>query len=182
MPELPEVETVVRSVRAHLVGRRIVASKFTSRWVTPGSRAKLAARLAGRLIESVGRRGKFILIGLDKGTLTVHLGMTGKLLVAGTVDTHTHGVFTLDDGVLLYHDPRQFGSIEWSTVVPTRIELLGPEPFDITPAAFHRGRVLSGDVRRAAAPLDRRRPSPLPQRDDAVAGFAGRFAGRGGGG
>ena len=132
MPELPEVETVVRSVRAHLVGRRIVASKFTSRWVTPGSRAKLAARLAGRLIESVGRRGKFILIGLDKGTLTVHLGMTGKLLVAGTVDTHTHGVFTLDDGVLLYHDPRQFGSIEWSPGASPRVARLGPEPLEVT--------------------------------------------------
>jgi len=84
------------------------------------------------LIESVGRRGKFILIGLDKGTLTVHLGMTGKLLVAGTVDTHTHGVFTLDDGVLLYHDPRQFGSIEWSPGASPRVARLGPEPLEVT--------------------------------------------------
>ena len=132
MPELPEVETVVRSVRAHLLGKRIVIAKFTSRWVTPGSRKKLAERLAGRLIESVGRRGKFILIGLDQGTLTVHLGMTGKLLVAGTVDTHTHGVFTLDDGVLLYHDPRQFGSIEWSPGGSPRVARLGPEPLEVT--------------------------------------------------
>ena len=48
MPELPEVETVVRSVAPHLVGRRIVATQFTSKFVTPGSRAKLSQRLAGR--------------------------------------------------------------------------------------------------------------------------------------
>ena len=114
MPELPEVETVVRSVAAHLTGRRIVSTSFTSRFVTPGNRAKLTQRLAGRRIESVTRRGKFILIALDQGTLTVHLGMTGKLLVEGEAGEHTHGVFTLDDGMLLYHDPRQFGRIEWS--------------------------------------------------------------------
>ena len=83
MPELPEVETVVRSVAAHLAGRRIVSTSFTSRFVTPGNRAKLMQRLAGRRIESVTRRGKFILIALDQGTLTVHLGMTGKLLRGG---------------------------------------------------------------------------------------------------
>jgi formamidopyrimidine-DNA glycosylase len=136
MPELPEVETVVRSVRQHLIGKRIVASKFTSRWVTPGNRTTLAARLAGRRIESVGRRGKFILIALDQGTLTVHLGMTGKLLVAGSEDTHTHGVFTLDDGVLLYHDPRQFGSIEWSPGGSPRVARLGPEPLEVTFGEF----------------------------------------------
>ena len=132
MPELPEVETVVRSVAAHLAGRRILSTRFTSRFVTPGSRVKLAERLAGRRIESVQRRGKFILIALDRGTLTVHLGMTGKLLVEGEVGEHTHGVFTLDDGMLLYHDPRQFGRIEWSAGEPPRVARLGPEPLEIS--------------------------------------------------
>jgi formamidopyrimidine-DNA glycosylase len=131
MPELPEVETVVRSIAAHLTGRGIVRARFTSRFVTPGSRAKLAQRLAGRRIESVTRRGKFILIALDQGTLTVHLGMTGKLLLEGEAGEHTHGVFTLDDGLLLYHDPRQFGRIEWSPGVPPRVARLGPEPLEI---------------------------------------------------
>ena len=80
----------------------------------------------------MGRRGKFILIGLDQGTLTVHLGMTGKLLVSGTAGAHTHGVFTFDDGMLLYHDPRQFGRIEWSPKDPARVVALGPEPLEIT--------------------------------------------------
>ena len=131
MPELPEVETVVRSVAAHLTGRRIVSTRFTSRFVTPGNRAKLTRRLAGRRIESVTRRGKFILIALDQGTLTVHLGMTGKLLLEGEASEHTHGVFHLDDGMLLYHDPRQFGRIEFSEDVPPRVARLGPEPLEI---------------------------------------------------
>jgi formamidopyrimidine-DNA glycosylase len=132
MPELPEVETVVRSVAAHLAGRRIVSTTFTSRFVTPGSRAKLTQRLAGRRIESVTRRGKFILIALDQGTLTVHLGMTGKLLLEGEAGEHTHGVFTLDNGLLLYHDPRQFGRIEWSPGQSPRVARLGPEPLEIS--------------------------------------------------
>jgi len=131
MPELPEVETVVRSVAAHLTGRRIVSTRFTSRFVTPGNRTKLTRSLAGRRIESVKRRGKFILIALDQGTLTVHLGMTGKLLLEGEAGQHTHGIFNLDDGLLLYHDPRQFGRIEFSEGVPPRVTRLGPEPLEI---------------------------------------------------
>ncbi len=136
MPELPEVETVVRSVRAHLVGNRIVAAEFTSRHVTPGNRGALAKRLAGRSIQSVTRRGKFIQIALDDGFLTVHLGMTGKLLIGGERETHTYGVFTLENGALLYHDPRQFGTIEWSPKVHPRVARLGPEPLEISLEEF----------------------------------------------
>jgi formamidopyrimidine-DNA glycosylase len=128
LPELPEVETVVRTIAPYLTGRRIVAARFSSRFVTPGNRAKLARQVAGRKIESVRRRGKFIVIALDEGTLVVHLGMTGKLLAAGPETKHTYGVFTLDDGVLLYDDPRQFGRIEWGE---TRVKKLGPEPLEI---------------------------------------------------
>jgi formamidopyrimidine-DNA glycosylase len=91
----------------------------------------LTQRLAGRRIESVTRRGKFILIALDQGTLTVHLGMTGKLLIDGEAGEHTHGVFTLDEGLLLYHDPRQFGRIEFSAGQSPRVARLGPEPLEI---------------------------------------------------
>ena len=133
MPELPEVETVVRTLAPYLVGRRILSARFTSRFVTPGDRAKLAKRVAGRLVESVARRGKFIVIGLDKGELVMHLGMTGKLLTAGVETTHTYGVFTLDDGVLLYEDPRQFGRIEWGDA---RVRRLGPEPLLVGLAEF----------------------------------------------
>lgn len=131
MPELPEVETVVRTLAPHLAGRRIVSAKFTSRFVTPGNRRKLAAQLAGRTVVAVSRRGKFIVIALDAGTLTVHLGMTGKLLMDAAVSPHTHGVFMLDEGVLLYEDTRQFGRIAWSGKVPERVARLGPEPLEI---------------------------------------------------
>lgn len=128
MPELPEVETVVRSLAPHLPGRRILSAEFHSRFVTPGNRRALAAKLAGRTIREIRRRGKFIVIALDQGSLSVHLGMTGKLLLDGDRTAHTHGIFTLDHGVLLYDDPRQFGRIEWN---PSRIARLGPEPLEI---------------------------------------------------
>jgi formamidopyrimidine-DNA glycosylase len=132
MPELPEVETVVRTVSSHVLGRRIVSAKFTSRFVTPGNRKKLAERLEGRTIRAVRRRGKFIVMALDQGTLTVHLGMTGSLLIDGQPAEHTYGLFTLDQGVLLYRDPRQFGRIEWSAGEPPRVAKLGPEPLEIS--------------------------------------------------
>jgi formamidopyrimidine-DNA glycosylase len=131
MPELPEVETVVRSIAPHLVGKRILSASFNSKHVTPGNRAALAARLAGRRVESVRRRGKFIVVSLDQGALTVHLGMTGRLLIHGQPGQYTHGVFTLDDGQLLYDDPRQFGRIEWGAGAPKRVARLGPEPLEI---------------------------------------------------
>lgn len=129
MPELPEVETVVRTVAPHLAGRVIHSAEFTSRFVTPGNRRSLAERLSGRRIESVRRRGKFILVTLDQGMFTIHLGMTGRLLISGERGEHTYGVFTLEDCMLFYDDPRQFGKIEWN---PARVAKLGPEPLEIS--------------------------------------------------
>lgn len=127
MPELPEVETVVRTLAPHLPGRRIVAASFSSRFVTPGNRKTLARRLADRTIQSIQRRGKFIVMQLDEGTLTVHLGMTGKLLLDAAPTKHTHGIFTLDTGSLIYTDQRQFGRILWNH----DLSRLGPEPLTI---------------------------------------------------
>jgi formamidopyrimidine-DNA glycosylase len=138
MPELPEVETVVRTVAPYLVGRRIVEARFTSKFVTPGNRSALSEKIKGRGIVAVRRRGKFIVIELDKGTLAIHLGMTGNLLATGKANEHTHGYFTLDDGVLLYNDPRQFGRIEWSPGPAKRVAKLGPEPLEITLEEFQK--------------------------------------------
>ena len=131
MPELPEVETVVRSITPHLTGRRIVSAVFSSRFVTPGDRDALATQLAGRKIRRIERRGKFIVIELDRGMLAIHLGMTGKLLVGVRPGPHAYGVFELDRGTLVYDDPRQFGRIEYSEELPERIARLGPEPLVI---------------------------------------------------
>ena len=132
MPELPEVETVVRSLAPHLPGRKILHAEFSSKFVTPGDRQSLARRVKGRTIHSIRRHGKFILIELDRGVLSVHLGMTGKLLFDGARGPHSYGILELDRGVLIYDDPRQFGRIEWSNDVPERIARLGPEPLAIS--------------------------------------------------
>jgi formamidopyrimidine-DNA glycosylase len=138
MPELPEVETVVRTLAPHLKGQRIARAEFRSKFVTPGDRSLLAARVEGRFIVAVERRGKFIWIKLDSGSLAVHLGMTGKLLFNGVEGAHTHGLFEFEDALLVYDDARQFGRIEWSDGegTPRRIAALGPEPLVISASDF----------------------------------------------
>ncbi|HVN03633.1 MAG TPA: bifunctional DNA-formamidopyrimidine glycosylase/DNA-(apurinic or apyrimidinic site) lyase [Bryobacteraceae bacterium] len=136
MPELPEVETVARSI-ARIVGRRIVSAEFTCLRILRGNPDEMSAALAGRRIRGIERRGKFIVIQLDAGwSFIVHLGMTGKLLLGGTPGKHTHAVINLDRGVLRYEDQRQFGKLEVGRGLPARLEKLGPEPLEISPAEF----------------------------------------------
>jgi len=136
VPELPEVETVARSL-ARIVGRRIVSAEFTCARILRGDSDQMSAMLAGRSIRAIRRRGKFIVIELDAGhCLVVHLGMTGKLLLGGTPGRHTHAILNLDRGVLRYEDPRQFGKIEVSRGLPARLEQLGPEPLEVALAEF----------------------------------------------
>jgi len=132
LPELPEVETVVRSIRP-LVGRRIVSAEFRNlRVLRGGDPDAMAARLAGRRITAVKRYGKFIVASLSGGGyLMVHLGMTGRLLLGGEAGKHTHAIFNFDRGLLLYDDSRQFGAIELSEDFPRRVARLGPEPLEI---------------------------------------------------
>jgi formamidopyrimidine-DNA glycosylase len=138
MPELPEVETVVRSLRPAIVGRRILNAEFTGLRVLIGSARKTANALAGRKVAAVERYGKFIAIRLDRGYLVVHLGMTGRLLIDGALSKWTHAVFTLDRGSLVYEDPRQFGRIEYGEELPARVAALGPEPLEVTLDEFAR--------------------------------------------
>jgi formamidopyrimidine-DNA glycosylase len=132
MPELPEVETVVRSI-APLTGRRIVTAEFRCARVLRGADAeRLASQLEGRLIGPVRRHGKFILISLEGGGyLVVHLGMTGRLLRNADPGKHTHAILTLDRGALLYDDSRQFGCIEFSQEIPKRVARLGPDALEV---------------------------------------------------
>ncbi len=144
MPELPEVETVVRDLRPSLVGRRLSAvragrERLRKPWVK-----SWGSLLSGRRVDEIRRRGKWIVIGLDGGlSLVVHLGMTGQLTVVpgeSLVADHTHLVFDLDDGAQLrYRDIRRFGS---AVLYRDAVEIqrffektkLGPEPFDLDPA------------------------------------------------
>lgn len=145
MPELPEVETVVRSLAPLLVGRVILSVELTSPRVSRGR----VAEARGRRILHVHRYGKYILIELDAGTLTVHLGMTGRLLWNAVPGRHTRARIQLDSGTVLFDDPRQFGRMEWTPETPARLALLGPEPLQISFREFQerlrsrRGRVKS---------------------------------------
>jgi formamidopyrimidine-DNA glycosylase len=128
MPELPEVETIARALKPRLEGRRIVEARCFSKFVCPEC---FEQEVQGRRIRRVDRRGKFLVLELDDGFLAIHLGMTGKLLTNGEAGPYTRAIFTLDVGVLLYDDIRQFGRIEWSVERPARVEKLGPEPLEL---------------------------------------------------
>ncbi|HVV45841.1 MAG TPA: bifunctional DNA-formamidopyrimidine glycosylase/DNA-(apurinic or apyrimidinic site) lyase [Bryobacteraceae bacterium] len=138
MPELPEVETVIRTLRPVIVGRKILNAEITGRRILIGSRRAAESALAGRKILGIERHGKFIAIRLDRGWLVVHLGMTGRLLVNGELSKWTHAIFTLDRGTLVYEDPRQFGRIEYSVDLPERVQALGPEPLEVPLDEFRR--------------------------------------------
>ena len=137
MPELPEVETVVRSL-APLIGRRIVSAEFRNlRVLRGGDPDHMSARLQGRRILSITRYGKFIVAAIEGGGyLMIHLGMTGRLLLGGAPGKHTHAVLTFDRGTLLFDDSRQFGCIEYSEEFPKRVARLGPEPMEIAFESF----------------------------------------------
>jgi formamidopyrimidine-DNA glycosylase len=136
MPELPEVETVVRSVRSHLIGKQIRAVELSSKRVTRAGFEETRARLEGARIEQVGRQGKQILVRLDRGLLYIHLGMTGKLLWNAPRTKFTRAVFHFDDGTLLYDDIRQFGRVESFDAPPPVVEKLGPDALAVTPEIF----------------------------------------------
>ncbi len=132
MPELPEVETVVRSI-ASLKGRRILSAELRGIRVLRGCDPDtMAEQLKDRRIAGLNRFGKFILISLKpEGYLLVHLGMTGRLLTRGSPGKHTHVILNLDHGALLYDDPRQFGCFQFSETMPERLRKLGPEPLEV---------------------------------------------------
>lgn len=114
MPELPEVETVCRSLRPHLLGRRVERVQvIESRLRLPVDCHALGA-LAGARVEAIERRAKYILLQLSlRRTWLFHLGMSGKLICTDAQSPrrkHDHIIVALDDGrELRYHDPRRFG-------------------------------------------------------------------------
>jgi formamidopyrimidine-DNA glycosylase len=161
LPELPEVETVVRELRGPLVGRRLGAVRVSRlRLRRPWSPA-WAKRLAGRTVRAVERRGKWILIDLDGPWLLAHLGMSGQLRVLpadAPRQPHTHVIVPLDDGAteLRFRDPRRFGSVCYFADRAARDAFLdpgrlGPEPFALEPAAWRQR--LAGTARSVKAVL-----------------------------
>ncbi len=132
MPELPEVETVVRSLAPHVTGRTI----FSVEIYAPRMRRGEVERACGRKILRLSRAGKFIIFELERGFLCVHLGMTGKLLAGSRPGPHTRACIRLDDGLVCFDDTRMFGNLEFSERLPDRVARLGLEPLDVDCAQF----------------------------------------------
>jgi formamidopyrimidine-DNA glycosylase len=139
MPELPEVETVCRSLRPHLLGRTITRVEVLERRLRVPVDRKALKLLIGNRVEAITRIAKYILLNLSNDVVWVfHLGMSGKLICVEPKTArrkHDHIIVNLDDGgELRYHDPRRFGL----SIVTHNAELndlpqlsrLGVDPFD----------------------------------------------------
>ena len=165
MPELPEVETVVRGLRKALTGRRLARLSLWQPVVVESDAAAFRKNTRNVDVRALRRRGKWILLDLaNRHTVLAHLRMTGKFSVVEATtprERHDHLQWTLDDGtfVLRFNDQRRFGRFR---LVPTfDVESFlqsrgwGPEPFDISRAEF---ALRLGRSRRSmkAALLDQR--------------------------
>ncbi len=133
MPELPEVETVVRDLRQLLLGQAIGGVEvFWERTVATPAPAEFAARLAGQRILGADRRGKYIILRLDQDSLVVHLRMTGQLLVVPLSKEagheHLRVALELSDSRLLFVDTRKFGRMYLVRDAAQIVGKLGPEP------------------------------------------------------
>ena len=167
MPELPEVESVRRQLEPALVGRRFERVSIDDpRLVRPYEPAAVAAELEGERVETVERRGKYLVVRFESGrVLLIHLRMTGSLLHApgGSLpdDPHRRAVVKLDDeSDVAYRDVRRFGTwllLEPGEAEPYLGERVGDEPLDTLFTAARLGERLAG--RRTtlkAALLDQR--------------------------
>ena len=145
MPELPEVETIMRGISPFLQGetiKKIKLNRADLRWPFPEN---FARRLKGAKVLNLKRRSKYILVDLSTNeTLLIHLGMSGKILVSGSKmgnyfyessksNNHDHVIFWLSDGtVITYNDPRRFGAMDLTQTTNLKnhkfLQKLGPEP------------------------------------------------------
>ena len=134
MPELPEVETTMRGISPYVCDQKIdrfIVRNHQLRWPV----AEETASLQGQQIKSVSRRGKYILMHLEHGTLIWHLGMSGSMKirpVGSPAEPHEHIELQLESGqALKYRDPRRFGALLYTASDPLQHHLLnnlGPEP------------------------------------------------------
>ncbi len=161
MPELPEVETVMRGLTPAMQGAVIVRADVNRpdlRWPFP---ERMAERLAGQQVKQLRRRSKYILVDLASGeSLLIHLGMSGRILVSGDPlgqfthdhpmpEKHDHVVFHMDNGArIAFNDPRRFGAMDLlDTATASQHKLLavlGPEPLGNDFNEAHLISVLAG--------------------------------------
>lgn len=135
MPELPEVETTRRGIEPHLTGVRIkdiLVRQRQLRWPIP---RQLDKALAGQQVQSITRRGKYLLLNTAAGTAIIHLGMSGSLQIVEAkkpAGPHDHvDLLLANKTALRFTDPRRFGCLLWTAKDPLQHRLLcdlGPEP------------------------------------------------------
>ena len=134
MPELPEVETTRRGIKPYIHNKKVsevIVRQPKLRWPVPPE----VHQMEGQLVESVTRRGKYILLETATGTALIHLGMSGSLRIVeegAEVEKHDHVDIVLATGkAVRLRDPRRFGAFLWTTQNPLKHKLirsLGPEP------------------------------------------------------
>ncbi|MGB9886640.1 MAG: bifunctional DNA-formamidopyrimidine glycosylase/DNA-(apurinic or apyrimidinic site) lyase [Moorellales bacterium] len=158
VPELPEVETIRRSLEPWVVGQEICRTEvYDAKTLVCLSPADFCRRLAGAEIKALHRRGKYLLFHLEpQAVLVAHLGMTGQLIWQPEFSgpsRHTRAVWALERGFLVFEDLRRFGRI-WLVPPEELAEIrglanLGPEPLD---GGLHAETLLSR-VRGQRRPL-----------------------------
>ena len=147
MPELPEVETTLRGISAHVLNSAIIRVNINNprlRWPVPDD---LNQQLQQQFFTSIRRRAKYLLLNCSSGTLIIHLGMSGSLRLESPdtpFDKHDHVELCFANGkALRLKDPRRFGAVLWTTDAPEQHPLLshlGPEPLseDFNGALLYR--------------------------------------------
>lgn len=135
MPELPEVETSRRGIEPHILNQQVtevIVRQKKLRWPIPDT---LKKQMPGHIVTTVERRGKYLLITTEIGTLIIHLGMSGSLRIldkAIPAEKHDHLDIVFSNNKLLrLRDPRRFGAALWTKKDPLKHKLLvtlGPEP------------------------------------------------------
>src|SRR3972149_11515949 len=118
MPELPEVETVVRGLRRGLIGAQLGAVLFASQRIARSNPPGFRSRMPSQRVDQIDRRGKYIIAGLTGGdAIIIHLRMTGRLWIKpASYRRHRHDRLVIslrDDRCLVLSDPRQFARVEW---------------------------------------------------------------------
>ena len=154
MPELPEVETTLRGIAAHIEGQRIetiVVRQPQLRWPVP----KEIEQAIGQHVNGIRRRAKYLLLDMDLGSIVLHLGMSGSLTIQATnkpVLKHDHIDFVFgNQHILRFNDPRRFGACLWQAIDEPQLEILknlGPEPFS---EAFNGQRLYKLSRRRSVS-------------------------------
>lgn len=172
MPELPEVEAAVRRLRPAVIGRRILAARTLHPSTTRALPPEQAARLVGRTVAGVVRRGKHQLLALDDGSVVhAHFRMAGDWHVGPTGDEpprHLRAALDLDDGTTVaLVDGRALGTLVWRASLADALPALGPEAIDST----FDGAYLAGALRGRRGPI---KPALLDQ--GLVAGLGNIYA------